>query len=327
MLTNLLMAILKNIETGELVLLQSQHMFGRNIYGVNTYICNEDVSRQHATIYWKEGVWYFKDHSRNGSFVNNQLIHMDNLKLKFGDKIRFCADRSIEWCLDDIKPPSSYLVSVTDKCKFLQLISCHALPSEDHPDISFFYTSEGVWNASVEDTIIKLENNHIYKFNNESWKYVENEVFDETIDYGSSVKDSCFCFTLSPDEEHINVKIVLNNMVMDLGDRVHNYLLLALARGKYRDIKNRYNIDDQGWCSVDLIIEDLSKECCKNVDVYYLNLLIYRLRKQLIGLKPFGFKFSNIIERRSGELRFAHNNFVVMKEGKCILSNGEVCVI
>jgi hypothetical protein len=44
LLTNLLMAILKNIETGELVLLQSQHMFGRNIYGVNTYICNEDVS-------------------------------------------------------------------------------------------------------------------------------------------------------------------------------------------------------------------------------------------------------------------------------------------
>ncbi len=321
------MAILRNTETGEQILLHSQHMFGRNVYGVNTYICNEDVSRQHATIFWKDRAWYFKDHSRNGSFINDQMLHMSITKLEFGNKVRFCADMRSEWYLEDIKPPSSYLISLTNKDKFLQLISCHALPSDDHPDISFFYSAEGVWNASVEDTVIRLENNHIYNFNNEDWKYIENEVFDETIDYGSSVKDSCFCFTLSPDEEHINVKIILNNSSMDLGERVHNYLLLALARNRYRDINKGYNLQDQGWCDVDMVINDLSKECCKNVDVYYLNLLIYRLRKQLIEIKPYGHKFSNIIERRNGELRFAHNRFVVMKEGRCILESGEVYAV
>ena len=63
---------------------------------------------------------------------------------------------------------------------------------------------------------------------------------------------------------------------------------------------------------------NVSKELGYNIDKYYLNLQIFRLRKQFVKMKPFGNLFSKIIERRTGELRFAFPQLKVIKDDVCI---------
>jgi len=65
---------------------------------------------------------------------------------------------------------------------------------------------------------------------------------------------------------------------------------------------------------MDDLYEALSKELLKEVDAYYINTLIHRLRKNLINLPPYGFLFANIVERKKGKLRFGLPNFEIEKE-------------
>ena len=59
---------------------------GRDI--INT-IClpNGDVSRRHGKILSKNGNYYFKDASTNGTFVNSQKVKHDEIQIKHGDTL------------------------------------------------------------------------------------------------------------------------------------------------------------------------------------------------------------------------------------------------
>ena len=56
----------------------------------------------------------------------------------------------------------------------------------------------------------------------------------------------------------------------------------------------------------------------KDIDQYYVNVQLYRIRKKLVQLKPFGYLFSGVVERRPGELRFADNPFQIRKENRVV---------
>ncbi len=312
------MGLIKKNESGETVLLNSHHLFGRNKHSTNTFIPDSDVTRSHATIFWKCRDWYIRDHSRNGTLVNSKYVHNSTVKLSLGDKIQFAKNESTKWILKDISNPKSYLKSLTYKNKTLLLATGLSLPNDENPELSVYFDKDNKWIAELEGRTFSLEHGTIFHFNNEEWMFIENIGMDETLDHGHVINQAYFQFNLSADEERINVKIVTTDLKMDLGERVHNYLLLVLARKKLNDIQAGYVYSDQGWIDVEELMENMGREFRKEIDEYILNLQIHRIRKQLIELEPYGYLFSNIIERRRGKIRFAHKFFQLFKEEQLV---------
>jgi hypothetical protein len=230
--------------------------------------------------------------------------------------VQFGEKGDTQWEILDLSPPTSYLKPLDTQNHIIELMSCYAFPNEKTPDV-FIYPADGLWKLEKKGIAHDLTHG-------EEYRYVENKVLEDTMDNGYVVNNAYFQFILSSDEEHIQVKIIIQNQELDLGERVHNYILLALARKRLLDVRMGCVFGDQGWIATDELLSDMSKEFGKELDTYYLNLKIYRLRKLLMETKPYGYLFSNIIERRQGEIRFLHRYFQILKEDECI---GEVLAI
>lgn len=312
------MAVLKNNTLGDIVVLNTHHVFGRNQFTANTHIQENDVSKSHATIFWKCGIWYIKDHSRNGTLINGKYITHTTVKLSKGDTVQYGRSNTTKWEMVDDDTPSCYLKSLTYENKILSLSSCLELCNEEDLEITFYCTQDMKWKAEKGGKTIELFQGITLEFNNEEWMFIENSSLDETIDYRQIIDRAYFVFTLSADEENSHIKIVMNELELDLGTRVHNYLLLTLARQRLSDANLGYVFDDQGWVSLTDLTIDLTKEFGKEIDIYYVNLQIHRLRKFLIKLEPYGYLFSNVIERKNGKIRFVHRYFKIIKEGQAI---------
>lgn len=312
------MGRLENTKTKEIVFLNSYHQFGRNTYLCNTYLSDRDVSRTHATIFWSDDQWYIRDHSRNGTFIDGTLISKAAIKIEDHTQIQFGNVNSDKWHVIDINPPTNYLRSLTTKNKILPLDTCHALPDEQHPEIIFYLSESKDWVAESVEQKLLLKTGTKFKYNNEEWEFIANEVLHDTMDYDDIFSEAYFKICLSPSEEDIHLKLVIDNHEYDMGRRAYNYMLLSLSRKRLDDHEKGLTMDDQGWVGTKELEDDISKELGYTVDKYYLNLQVFRLRKQMLEMKPYGYLFSEIIERRTGEIRFAFPQLKVIKDNTCI---------
>lgn len=312
------MGVIQQVHGDYCALLNVEHIVGRNLQGCTTLLTGEDISRSHATLYWKNGVWMVRDHSRNGTLVNTGHLHQSAMRLKIGDQLRFGRDQASIWCLSSDVAPTSYLQDMEDRERVLSMTVRPGIPQAQDNTTSFFYLQEAGWCAEQKGQTITLEQGTKLCLADTDWIFVDNQALEETVGYGKVVSEAYLQFTLSPDEERINVRICSPGWQMDLGERVHNYLLLSLARKKLADGAEGYASPDQGWILMEDLIADMSKEFLKEVDAYQVNLQIHRLRKQLLQLEPYGYLFSNMVERRKGELRFVHPFFEIVKDSETL---------
>ena len=309
------MAVLKHQLTGEVQFLTTQHTVGRN--PSNLLIIDAiDVSRAHATIFWENQAWYVRDHSRNGTIVNHKYLNQSTLKLQVGDKIQFGNQEPATWELIDSGPPTSFLQSGTKDFFSLATNSITLYPDRDRPLASFYLSKNHRWALDNGNFTEELIHGESYSFDDKSWVFFENTPLDETLDYKSVLEEASLICKLSPDEESVQVKVVVNELELDLGEKVYNHLILLLARRKQQDAERGFAKEEQGWIFIEELLPRLSKELMREIDVYYLNIMIHRLRSHLKDLKPYGYLFSNIIERRRGKLRINHPKIQVYKEGQ-----------
>lgn len=131
-----------------------------------------------------------------------------------------------------------------------------------------------------------------------------------------------FHFNVSLNEEHTWLHIVCEGQrIISLGERIHHYSLLTLARRRLADANRGYESDSQGWLS----IEQLSKMLA--LDAKYLNIQIFRARQQCRKHLPDATSIATLIERRRGEIRFGRHSFRIMRgaklEGEFILAPEE----
>ncbi len=308
------MALLENIDTHETTVLRAQHIVGRNMYACHTVIDAVDVSRSHATIYWSQGAWIIQDHSRNGTLVDGILLRHAASKLEMGAVLQFGNAIGKRWRLADEAAPCSFIHMVGSPQKRLLLDTCHALPDEKRPEAMFFVAADQTWHLETAAGVTPLSNGAHFAIAADLWAFVENECLQETVDHGRALDDAHFCFYLSPDEEDIRLMLHTDQVMHDLGRRTYNMMLLTLARKRLADHANGLPVADQGWIAIDRLERQVGKELGREVDCYYLNLQVFRLRKQLLELKPFGHLFSDVIERRPGAMRFSFPYLKVIKE-------------
>ncbi|MEM0999230.1 MAG: FHA domain-containing protein [Bacteroidota bacterium] len=280
-------------------------------------IRDHDISRDHAAINWEGDGWYLRDKSRNGTTVGMKYLQHDSVKLVRGDTIKFGKCQETFWEVLDTSPPACYFQSVFAEEEVMSLTACPGIPNPEDERVSFFF-DQLQWMVERDGDTQTLEHGMIVEIQGKPWKFIENEDLVITRNNASVASQAVFVFRLSLDEERVALKIKMNAFELDLGERVYHHLLLALARKRLADFEMGYDMTELGWAAIEDVTYDLSKEFRREVDAYYLNVQIYRLRKQLLESEPLGYMFSNIIERRRGEIRFAAPHFQIIKEGQCI---------
>lgn len=102
-------------------------------------------------------------------------------------------------------------------------------------------------------------------------------------------------FDVSLDEEHVFLSITQDQRRLDLGERVHHYALLTLARRRLADRASGIDPHSQGWIDTELLSKMLGLEAA------HLNIQIFRMRRQIALALPAS---PDVIERRRGQIRF-----------------------
>jgi hypothetical protein len=307
------MAVIENKFTGEKLILHSQHTIGRSPNNISV-IQENDVSRRHATIYWENNSWFLMDYSSNGTKINRVQIHHATKKLKRDDVIRFSnCDRGV-WKLINSNSPFCFLKAVKVPQNSIELDKEIVIIRKGARQVSFFRNSNNRWIFDDGKTEITLVNGDSYSINNENYIFIDNECQNETHRNTDVTGKANFQFTLSSDEESVSVKIRINELILDLGSRSYNHLLLHLARIRKKDLDSGISVQSSGWVYIEELINPLSKELMLEVDEYYINNLIFRVRKYLFDLHPYGHLFAKIIERERGKLRFGFTRIKIEKE-------------
>lgn len=106
-------------------------------------------------------------------------------------------------------------------------------------------------------------------------------------------------FHVSLNEEHVFLRMVPTyGGAIDLGERVHHYCLVTLARQRLHDARRGIDPSSQGWLAVEQLAKMLGLEAT------HLNIQIYRARQHIASALPPGVDGSVVVERRRGEIRY-----------------------
>jgi pSer/pThr/pTyr-binding forkhead associated (FHA) protein len=297
------MAQLLNLQSQHSTLLRTQHILGRHSGSSNTILDNPEASRLQASILWNGSYWLLQDTSTNGTYINRELITNGFKKrLTKGDSIQFGSLNAEVWLFANDSSPKSLLVPLQPDSQTIELEGVIALPTDEDPEVTIYQSQNGEWICEDLTGTLILQQGSQVSTTNSNWYFVNAEEFDRT-KKSETVQNKPpkveFIFTVSKNEEHVSLSIIIDNEEISLGERTHHYLLLLLAR--YRIADQQAGVDDgeQGWLDKDLLSKLIG------LDENHINIQIYRFRKQLINAKPSAMRLLQLVERRRGCLRLA----------------------
>ena len=126
----------------------------------------------------------------------------------------------------------------------------------------------------------------------------------------ATVSEAALRFEVSANEEHSSLTITgLGGATLDLGERVHHYTLLTLARQRLQDARRGFGAEAQGWIGSAQLAKMLG------LDLSHLNIQLYRVRTQLAAARG-GEVAPELVQRRRGELRLAPLAFEIVRGGR-----------
>ena len=303
-------AILLNTLSEEHVVISVQHTFGRNPNESSTVLNNPKASRMHAVIIWDGDHWFLRDSSTNGTTINDVRV-LPGVKayLKKNDKIEFGDTSFGSWLFIEASAPKNMLVSMTPGFLDIVLEDLVALPSQAFPEVTLYMASDGHWVCESQSGTSILQAGDRVGTKNAVWCFIEARPGAETrtMNVVRSVKQSRLqtIFDVSQNEEHVSLKLIVNNQEADLGQRNHHYLLLLLARKRMADQVKGLVEHEQGWIDKGL----LGKMAGLNES--HINIQVYRFRKRLMTVLPRHLELSQVVEKRRGEIRFNSDEIVI----------------
>ncbi|WP_175033602.1 FHA domain-containing protein [Burkholderia lata] len=303
------MAMLKNHSSGEACLLRAYHVFGRDAARCDTVIQDASVSRVHAHIRWAGGRWELHDHSSNGTAVSGvPLRDGEHAVLQQGDVIRFGRAGSAPWRVDTLDDPADTLWPIRGATHPIVLVPRQILPARAAQPVTIVRSPAGEW--LCDDTLPPrtLHDGDEVSTGDCAWRLSLVRA-GSTMQIGASAHSAApvqlLEFFVSQNEEHVRMLLHVRGGVVDLGERVHHYGLVTLARARSADMLAGYDATTQGWIELDRLARMLG------IDTSHVNVQIHRARSQFAALP--GANGSQLVERRRGSVRFGDVPFRIMR--------------
>jgi hypothetical protein len=306
------MATLRNFVTGKQIVLRTCHIFGRNPFRSDTLLPGKDISQIHASIQWNGNRWEISDHSRNGILLDGRPpSNRKRIALAIGNRIQFGAAKDAIWDVGNLNAPRPVLVPLQKDAVPIELGPVNFLPDDSSPEMSIYVENTGQWVRDDNHEITMLKDGDIVDIGRSAWKFIWALNLESTLeikpDNSAGLGKMFLQFQVSLDEEHVHLTLSTEGREIDLGERVHHYCLLTLARQRLEDAKKGIDSNNQGW----LDLERLSKMI--GLDIPHLNIHIFRIRSQFAQALPDQYFRPNIIERRRGGARFGSFSFNIVR--------------
>lgn len=306
------MAILKNNKSGEKVFLHIHHVFGRRKTANGTCLPDAEISSVHAVVRWSGERWLIRDYSKNGSWLDGRRLQpVTELPLHPGARISFGRPESDLYTVIDLAPPVPLLACLDcGNIQIIELNPINALPNEQSPEVFVFLSDQGKWICEEEHRTYPLCDGHVLRLNNTDWRFMASGASDATLDIARTdfvIHDMQLFFHVSLDEEHTFLQVRYDGETFDLGERIHHFLLLTLARRRQDDRERRIDPAEQGWVEID----DLSRML--GLEVPHTNIQIFRARKQVCEALPEKSSSMQLIERRRGAVRLGCSCFSIIR--------------
>ena len=309
------MGILKNTVTHAMVRLRSCHCVGRNPNRADTVIFDKDISNVHGLIQWDGSQWLLLDHSRNGIRLNQRMLRSAPARfpLQAGDLIQFGARSETGWWVEDVSPPVSMLLEVGGN-RVIELANHQHFANDYRASLAIYFSSSHGWQLEQSGHTRALNDGELIEFDQRLWRFIPCPLVETTREVDLAVLHQTsqprLLFHVSLNEEHVQLQIQLGKRMIQLGERVHHYCLLLLARKRLEDANKGFELHHQGWIKLDALAAMLGQSNS------YINIQIFRLRSQLTQALGQVQEAPELIERRRNELRLGPYGFEVYRGSK-----------
>jgi hypothetical protein len=291
------MGSIRDRSSGKVQLLElPEHWVGR---APTSALClpHRYVSAQHAAIRWSGRQWELRDlGSRNGTFLNgNRLKPGEECPLRVGSRMAFGKLLDEEWELVDDSAPRVMAIPIDGGKPVLLDGDLLALPSNDDPRVTIYRDAKGAWVLEQpNESISPITNLQTVQVDGRLWRFCCSEnirttslaIAPEEIE----VRNLRLSFSVSRDEEHVQVRMICGALSVDMAARSHNYLLLTLARRRVEDATEGATETASGWIYQDDLAHD------PTMAPPQLNIDVFRIRKQFAAAGVID--AANIVERR-----------------------------
>ncbi len=250
------------------------------------------VSSEHLSVTWRDGCWFVRDlGSRNGTTVGGErLASGEERALAAGDELGLGALRFV---LVDAAGPEPCARRLPGEAMRSAQGGVLALPDDDRPILTVFQGADGEWVGERDGQEEEVLDGDVVSLDGEAWMLHLPRGHVATIEARATTAE--IAFAVSPDEEHVELRLRLDGAERVLEARAHYYTLLTLARARLHDAE--HGRGRSGWRSVAELCHDL--RCDENK----LNVDVFRCRQDLGRFLPTA---ARVVERRrtSRELRF-----------------------
>ena len=278
---------------GTRCLLGADQVIGREP-GAAIRLDNDSVSWRHASVRWTGQAWELQDlGSLNGTFLDGHRIAAGaRALLRMGCQLRF-GDAEGLWRLVDAEPPRTSLVDLGTGERVFAIDELVALPQEGEPALFISKQANGSWAAEFADRVWEPQASEVLTIGAHQYRFEPGAPVYATSTGRSQLTplEMALQFSVSRNEEHVELKIVNGGRTIELRPRAHSYLLLTLARLRVKDQGDR-SIDpsSHGWVYQDRLLKMLATTPTQ------LALDIYRARKQFSDAGVA--EAAQIVERR-----------------------------
>lgn len=252
-----------------------------------------EVSGEHASLRWTGGVWEVQDlHSRNGTYVGRR-------RLGPGERIVVAAGATLGfgrvdgYVLADAAAPEPFAAPLAGGPALEAHGGILALPDASDPEVTIYRGGATGWSADRAGEVQDIEDGAVVHAAGSSWRVWLPEALALTWELGATdptIDSIGLRFSVSRDEEYVELVAQHAGRTIDLKARAHHYPLLLLARARLRD--QALPDETQGWVHQDDLLGML------RMDVNRLHIDIYRIRRQLgeAGISDA----ARIVQRRPG---------------------------
>ena len=305
------MALFRNKRDGRSIVLRPVHAFGRRPSACQTVLKAPDVSQVHALVRWNSLAWEIVDQSRNGTTLDG--VRLPNGRwtaLSVGAEVRMGLDDESAWIVQDLAPPVTCLFPGQGHGSPVALNPRETLlPDAQQPEVNVYF-HEGRWMLEHIDGIEHLNDGAMVSTSRGAWEFVlcdDLESTSENAVASSAPKtaDVALHFDVSQDEEHTSLSLLADGKSVSLGERIHHYTLVTLARVRQQDAQRGVPPQSQGWIGLD----DLSRML--GVEPSYVNIQIFRAKHQILNALPASLGEPPLVERRRGNVRLGDYPFEI----------------
>lgn len=275
------MGILRSLRGGDTVELAVRTLVGRGPR-CQLQLTNRKVSGEHAALAWTGAGWEVRDlGSRNGTYVDGQRLSKGaRAAVAIGSMVAFGdPDGIFEWI--SVAPPPA---SARDEGGAVR----HAeegvlvLPDDTDPQVTIFCRN-GRWVCDDEDGTRPAP--ATIALGGRIWTLTLPQSLATTVQAAVRLAEVRLDFTVSRDEEHVEIAARFGERPQTLRGRAHHYLLAVLAR-------LRLEGEDGGWVHADALTRMLA------MDRRAMNVQIFRARQEFARLGVLD--AADLIERRAG---------------------------